>query len=101
MTISRRSRTLVLLGATLSVLSCSSRGPASDQLRMEPIASPAASGSSAPSIAAGADGGLYLSWIERVDQVEETGAHALRFSVWERGAWSAPRTIASGDDWFV
>jgi len=60
------------------------------------IDSPAAPGSAEPDLAAGADGGLYLSWIE-----PDADGHALRFSRLRGDAWSAPRTIATGDEWFV
>jgi hypothetical protein len=61
------------------------------------IASPAAPGSAEPRLTRGADGRLYLSWIEPRDD----GVHALVYARWEDGAWSEPRTIASGTDWFV
>jgi hypothetical protein len=57
---------------------------------------PAAPGSSAPNLSVGLDGNLYLSWIEPYES-----GYALRFSTWSNGAWSSPRTIASGDNWFV
>ncbi|MEW5927626.1 MAG: sialidase family protein [Gemmatimonadota bacterium] len=61
------------------------------------IPSPAAPGSAEPNLAAGDDGRVYLSWIEPAPD----SAHALRFAVLEGGRWSAPRTVASGRDWFV
>ena len=63
-----------------------------------PIESPAAPGSGEPSLAPTADGRVLLSWLEP----RPGGRHALRFS--SRGAgepWSAPRTIAEGESWFV
>ena len=57
---------------------------------------PAAPGSQTPDLAVGLDGKLYFSWIEPAD-----AGHALRFSVWNGAGWSAPRTIAQGDNWFV
>jgi hypothetical protein len=48
-------------------------------------------------LAAGADGRVYLSWIDPVS----TGGHALRFARLDQGAWTAPKTVASGRDWFV
>jgi hypothetical protein len=61
------------------------------------IPSPAAPGSAEPNLAAGDDGRVYLSWVEPAAD----SAHALRFAVLEGGRWSAPRTVASGRDWFV
>ncbi|HEX2190731.1 MAG TPA: sialidase family protein, partial [Longimicrobiaceae bacterium] len=40
---------------------------------------------------------MYLSWIEPGPD----STHALRFAVLEGARWSAPRTVASGRDWFV
>lgn len=62
----------------------------------EPIDSPAAPGSQAPNLAVGLDGKVYLSWVEP----RESG-HALRFSTWSDREWSAPRTVAEGQAWFV
>ncbi len=69
--------------------------PALSALREIP--SPAAPGSAEPNLAAGDDGRVYLSWVEPAPD----SAHALRFAVLEGGRWSAPRTVASGRDWFV
>jgi hypothetical protein len=61
------------------------------------IPSPAAPGSAEPNLASGEDGRVYLTWIEPGPD----STHALRFSVLEGEAWSAPRTVAGGRDWFV
>ena len=42
------------------------------------------------------EGDLLLSWI-----VRDGEGHALRFARWRDEAWTTPKTIASGDDWFV
>lgn len=39
---------------------------------------------------------LLLSWIETNDD-----AHALKLSEFDGKAWSAPRTVAQGDDWIA
>ena len=44
-----------------------------------------------PNLTVGADGKLYLSWLEPAGE-----AHALRFAAWEGGGWSEPRQVASG-----
>jgi hypothetical protein len=84
------------LGAALLLASsgCTDRGVVLDAPRI--IDCPAAPGSQVPNLAVGLDGGLYLSWIE-----PRGGGHALRFATWSDGRWSAPRTVAAGDDWFV
>jgi hypothetical protein len=62
------------------------------------IDSPAAPGSLAPSLAAGAHDRLLLSWVEP----GEGGRHALRFATRPPGgAWSTPLTVAAGAGWFV
>lgn len=41
-------------------------------------------------------GGTILSWLEHGN-----GASTLRFAARTTGGWSEPRTVASGDNWFV
>ncbi len=92
-------RICALLTLALVVTACS--GPGSPEAppvaqAVSEIASPAAVGSGEPNLTVGDDGRLYLSWIEPFDD-----GHALRFAVREGAGWSAPRTIATGRDWFV
>ncbi|HEX7241710.1 MAG TPA: sialidase family protein [Longimicrobiaceae bacterium] len=61
------------------------------------LPSPATPGSAEPNLAAGEDGRVYLSWVEPGPD----STHALRFATLEGERWSAPRTVASGRDWFV
>lgn len=56
----------------------------------------AAPGSKSPNLATGPNGEVVLSWIEPAGE-----GHALRFSLFDHGHWSAPQTVASGSDWFV
>ncbi|HSE96948.1 MAG TPA: sialidase family protein [Blastocatellia bacterium] len=58
---------------------------------------PAGPSSGAPNLFTAPDGRVFLSWIEKISD----NRHALRFSVREKAAWSAPRTIAEGGNWFV
>jgi len=60
------------------------------------LAVPAAGGSGQARLASGPDGEIVLSWLEPAD-----GGTALRFSVLDGGMWSEPRTVASGEDFFV
>ena len=53
-------------------------------------------GSAEPNLAVGPDGRIYMSWFEPVDS-----AQALRFAIHDGKAWSAPRTIRQGRDFFV
>jgi hypothetical protein len=64
---------------------------------MRRIDPPALAGSGMPFLATGADGAVYLSWIDTLPGK----AHALRFSRWTGDAWTAPETIAQGRNWFV
>lgn len=57
---------------------------------------PAAPASTEPDLYAASDGTIYLSWIEATSD-----AHALRFSVRHDSGWSAPKLIATGNDWFI
>lgn len=59
--------------------------------------SPAAEGSRSYSLAAAADGAVFLSWVERV----EDGGHVLRFAELRGDEWGAAAMVASGKDWFV
>ena len=61
------------------------------------LPTPAAAGSLGPSLFAAADGRVFLSWIERL----AGGRSALHYAVLSGEAWSAPRVIAEGADWFV
>jgi ribonuclease BN (tRNA processing enzyme) len=53
-------------------------------------------GSAEPHLAPGPDGSVIMSWLEAQGE-----ATALRYSLLSGGEWSKPRTIASGDNWFV
>jgi hypothetical protein len=58
------------------------------------VGSPA--GSVEPQLTASANGSVVLSWVEVDD-----GVATLRYAERTGKAWSAARTAASGDDWFV
>jgi hypothetical protein len=62
-----------------------------------PEAGPTGPGSEAPAFHVGPQGAVYLSWIEWVDDSTST----LRFSARKENAWTPPREIARGTDWFV
>lgn len=55
-----------------------------------------APGSSVPHLAPGPDTSVIMSWLEPTGD-----ATALRYSVLQDDKWSRPKTIASGDNWFV
>jgi BNR repeat protein len=64
-------------------------------LRVTPLDSPAGANSAEPRMSVSSKG-VLLSWIER------NGVNAsLKFSERSSAGWSAPKTVASGNDWFV
>jgi hypothetical protein len=64
-------------------------------IQVQPLASPAQDGSAQPQLTIQSDRAT-LSWIEH------SGKHAtLRFAERNRTGWSAPKDVATGDDWFV
>ena len=82
----------------LVTLLISGLGPAEDEpFVLTELTTPAGEGTAMPSLARGGDGRVYLTWVERRGRATGT----LRLSVWNAGAWSDPRTVASGDDWFL
>lgn len=63
---------------------------------IEPWPLPTGSAAAQPSLSRGADGAVNLSWIER-----SGNGHRLKFARYADARWSATRTIAEGDNWFV
>jgi hypothetical protein len=63
-------------------------------VRSLPLA--AAAGSMGSNLISGPDGSIVLSWIE-----PDGEGNALRHSSLVNGAWSKPRTVVSGENWFV
>jgi hypothetical protein len=70
-------------------------------LVITPVPTPAGAASAQPQLSVSARG-VLLSWIERnTGTGREPGSATLKFSELSGGRWSEPRTIASGDNWFV
>jgi hypothetical protein len=67
-----------------------------DRHPVELLDAPPAPASGEGNLVLGADGGLYLSWVE-----PESTAHVFKFSRWDGNRWSVPLEIARGGDWFV
>lgn len=61
------------------------------------LPTPAGAASAMYALATGADGGVYLSWIDPIS----AGGHALKFSMFRNNVWTAPREVARGTNWFV
>ena len=64
-------------------------------LSIQQLPSPAAPGSAQPQLTV-SDRGALLSWIERTGDVA-----SLKLAERSAAGWSAPRTVASGNNWFV
>ncbi|MCH8895833.1 MAG: exo-alpha-sialidase [Proteobacteria bacterium] len=91
----RVGNSLTVLLVAVFLGACTGEAPA-QKWQVLAIESPAAIGSAEPHLQAGADETIILSWLESTD-----AKATLRYSVYQDMAWSRPRTVASGDDWFV
>jgi hypothetical protein len=92
-----------MLAATLiaaASFACS-RGPrVLDRLEIQPLEIATPPGSSLPNVTAFREPAI-VSWVETV-AVENAPARAtLKFAERAGAGWSAPRSVASGSDWFV
>jgi hypothetical protein len=85
-------RKFLVFVALSTVLASAAPAPSVTDLR-----SPAGAGSESANLAVGADGRVYMSWLEPVPP----NGHVLRFSVRGPQGWSAPKTIAQGTHWFA
>lgn len=83
-----------LPASALSFALCSCTPAGGPEIEM--IALAAAAGSAEPHLASAASGEAVLSWLEPDDD-----GSVLRYATLREGAWSAPRTVARGNDWFV
>src|SRR5262249_40903250 len=62
------------------------------------LKSPAGSSSGEPNLAVGPDGRVFMAWIE---PGQGGKGNVLYFSSLQSDAWSAPKAIARGANWFV
>jgi hypothetical protein len=86
---------LAVLASAGLMLSPATRAQSAWPPVVEPVPSPAGADSAQPQLSV-SDRGVLLSWIER------TGPTAtLKLAERTAAGWTAPRTVASGDDWFV
>lgn len=68
-------------------------------LRLQEVASPAGAGSLGSTLTRGADGSIWLSWLE-TDQADHS---SLRVAPYDPSTqtWGDVRVVADGSDWFV
>ena len=85
----------VALVAAHGIVRAQERSTASRSPAIQPVQSPAGPNSAQPQLWSSSRG-VLLSWVER-DGERAT----LRFAERTASGWSAPRTVASGTDWFV
>lgn len=92
-------RLLLLSLFLLGILTAGSvaQGNRPSSLVIQGLNSPAGAGSAEPNFYKGADGRIFLTWIEK----QGNKIHALRFSVLSGSTWSAPKTIIEGENLFV
>jgi hypothetical protein len=88
---------IVLALAALRTACRQSNSSALSQPAVQTLASPAQAGSSVPNLFATAEGEVYMSWLEALDEEREV----LKYSVLHGESWSRPQTIAAGNDWFA
>lgn len=95
---SGRRITSAIVGLGLVVAAVTSAGGMQSSpwsLRIEPAVSPAAAGSGQPQLSVSSRG-VLLSWIER-----QGPTATLKFSEYGPAGWTAARSVATGDNWFV
>jgi hypothetical protein len=83
----------IILIALVMTQSCTTKEAVNET---EAFTSPAGENSEEPNLIKGGDGKLYLSWIERREDMA-----VLQYAKWEGTSWSAAEIIAQGSDWFV
>ncbi|HYJ87524.1 MAG TPA: sialidase family protein [Pyrinomonadaceae bacterium] len=106
--LSRVGKSLLMLVAVF-IVGCnritpspSEKGPNASSSSDSPLTirasdSPATGDSREPEINATPNGGIILSWVEKVGAKR----YALRTSMRDGNAWSEARTVAEGENWFV
>jgi hypothetical protein len=90
---------LILLSAFLfaAITSCNNAGDNKNSYgEVTMLTSPAGDSCAEPHLFTDADGRILLSWIEKAGKESK-----LLFATFSENKWSAPSTIASGNNWFV
>jgi hypothetical protein len=92
-----RGAAIALIVAAIATLPLTSRSEELLDWRpvIAPIDSPVSGSSAQPQLTV-SESGVLLSWVESAGE-----SATLKFAERTATGWSAPRTVASGDDWFV
>jgi hypothetical protein len=86
-----------LLALCLSVVACSEKKNLPDQTpKINLIPSPTGANSAEPFLFTDSKDQVYLSWIEKQEDISQ-----LKYAKLEAGVWGEPTMIASGNSWFV
>lgn len=88
------NKLLIAAIGTMLFFGCKNQVKDSDTLQT--LASPADSVSAEPYLFTNSDGIVYLSWVEKAKDKS-----TLKFSSLDKGQWSKPAVISSGNNWFV
>ena len=87
---------MIRMIALAGVLLAGCANPSADPQPPREMAVDAAEGSAQQHLDVGEDGTAFLSWLEPAGD-----SYALQVATSAGDAWSAPGTVATGDDWFV
>lgn len=87
---------MIRTSALACVVLAGCANPSADPQPPRELAVGAAEGSAQPHLDLSEDGTAFLSWLEPAGD-----SYALRVATSTGDAWSAPGTVATGDDWFV
>lgn len=86
---------LFLFLSFLLLVACRSDG--SSSVPSERLDVPASAESGQPHLYTDADGSVWMSWVEPLDDAR----HALRYATLNDTSWTSPKTVARGKGWFV
>lgn len=92
-------KTVTLISIALIILNCSGNRNevvSEKTSAIDYLSSPAKSPSSVPHLFTDKNGKVFMSWIEKEDKV-----NLFKFSQLQGEAWSEPKLIMSGENWFV
>ena len=98
MRLAREAAGIIALGVvgTTAFIGSSPTNGVSGRVAIDSIASPAGPGSAEPNLTVGANGKVYMTWLEPADS-----GFALKLATLTGRQWSKPVTIRTGRDFFV